>query len=41
MPLVEKSEKYGTGLFVTDQFVDGIDILQVNSDQIEEVTGKF
>ena len=40
-PLVEKSEKYGTGLFVTDQFVEGINILQVNSDQIEEVTGKF
>ncbi len=41
MPLVEESEKYGTGLFATDQFVDGINILQVNSDQIDEVTGKF
>lgn len=41
VPLVEKSEKYGTGLFVTDQFVDGINILQVNSDQIDDVKGKF
>ena len=40
-PLVEKTEKYGTGLFVTDQLVDDIDILQANSDNIEDIIGKF
>ena len=40
-PLVEESEKYGTSLFVTDQFVDGVDILQINHEQIENVGGKF
>ena len=40
-PLVEMSEKYGTSLFVTDQFVDGIDLLQVNSEQVNDVSGKF
>lgn len=41
MPLLELGEKYGTGLFVTDQFVEGINILQINADQIEDITGKF
>ena len=40
-PLVESSEKYGTGLFVSDQFVDNIDILQIGSEQIDDVKGKF
>lgn len=40
-PLVESSEKYGTGLFVTDQFVDGIDILQVSHEQVHDIKGKF
>ena len=40
-PLVEQLEKYGTSLFVTDQFVDGVDILQVNSEQLNEISGKF
>jgi hypothetical protein len=31
MPLLELGEKYGTGLFVTDQFVEGINILQINA----------
>ena len=40
-PLVEETERYGTGLLVTDQFVEGIDILQINYDQIDEIKGKF
>ncbi len=40
-PLVEESEKYGTCLFVTDQFVDDISILQIGHEQIDEVGGKF
>ena len=39
--LVEKTEKFGTGLFVTDQFVDGADILQIEYDKMDEVMGKF
>jgi hypothetical protein len=41
IPLLELGEKYGTGLLVTDQFVEGINILQINADQIEDITGKF
>ena len=40
-PLVSESEKYGTCLFVTDQFVDDISILQINHEQIGDVGGKF
>ena len=40
-PLVQQTEMYGTGLFVTDQFVEGIDILQVTEDQLDEILGKF
>ncbi len=40
-PLVELGEKYGTGLFVTDQNIDDISILQINHEQIDEVGGKF
>ena len=41
MPLIEKTKKYGTGLFVTDQFVEDIDMLQISYDRIDEVMGKF
>ena len=40
-PLVEKTEKYGTGLFVTDQFVEDIDILQIGSEEIGDINGRF
>ena len=40
-PLVQETEKYGTGLFVTDQFVDGIDILQVGIEELDDLKGKF
>ena len=41
MPLVQESEKYGTGLFLSDQFVEGADILQINDSQIDDIIGKF
>ena len=40
-PLVEMTEKYGTGIFVTDQFIDDIDIFQVGPDKISDVNGNF
>ena len=40
-PLVENVEKYGSGLLVTDQFVEGAKLLQKGIDQIDEVKGKF
>ena len=40
-PLVQETEKYGTGLFVSDQSVDDIDIMQVNSEHLEDVHGNF
>ena len=39
--LVQETEKYGTGLFVSDQFVDDIDIMQVSSDNLDDVQGNF
>lgn len=41
LPLVEMTEKYGTGLFVTDQTVEGIDMLQTGHKEIEDLQGKF
>ena len=40
-PLVQETEKYGTGLFVTDQFVEDIDILQVGIEDLDGLKGKF
>jgi glutathione synthase/RimK-type ligase-like ATP-grasp enzyme len=40
-PLVDQSEKYGTGLLITDQFVEDAKILQMDCGQIDEVKGKF
>ena len=40
-PLVESVEKHGTGLFVTDQFIDGADILQIDYNDINEVKGNL
>ncbi|WP_407374105.1 ATP-grasp domain-containing protein [Methanobrevibacter sp.] len=38
---IQFSEKYGTGLFVTDQFVDSKEILQIRPDQLEDIGGDF
>ena len=40
-PLVELFEEYGTGLFISDQFVDDAKILQIDYGQIDEVKGNF
>ena len=40
-PLIEQTTKYGTGLFVTDQFVDDITILQSGLDKLDDVQGNF
>lgn len=39
--LIEKSDKYGTGIFVTDQFIDESDILQIPPDSLEEIGSEF
>ena len=41
MPLVEKCEKYGTGLLLTDQLIDDVDILQVKHEDVADVIGSF
>ena len=39
--LIENSQDYGTGLVVTDQFLEDMDILQLSHDKIDELKGKF
>lgn len=39
--LLKKSDKYGTGLFVTDQFIDEIDIMQIPPEALEEIGSEF
>ena len=41
MPLVEKCEKYGIGLLLTDQLIDDVDILQVKHEDVADVIGSF
>ncbi|WP_295621274.1 hypothetical protein [uncultured Methanobrevibacter sp.] len=36
-----ETNKYGTGLFVTDQFVENVDMLQINVDEIDKAQGNF
>lgn len=40
-PLLDLADKYGTGLFVTDQTSDDISNLQVNVDELKSVKGQF
>ena len=40
-PMLEKIEKHGTGLCVTDQFADDINILQIGYEEISDVIGNF
>ncbi len=40
-PMIEIIEKHGTGLFVTDQFAEDVDIFQIDSKQINDVEGYF
>ena len=39
--LIENSQDYGTGLVVTDQFLEDVDTLQLSYDKIDELQGKF
>lgn len=41
MPLVSIAKKYGIGLFVTDQFMEDVNILQVTYDKVNEFEGDF
>ena len=40
-PLIENVEKYGFGLFVTDQFAGDINMLQISYHNLGEVRGDF
>lgn len=39
--ITDDAEKYGIGLFVTDQFTDDTNILQVKYDEVNNIVGKF
>ena len=41
LPLIKKVEKHGTGLLVTDQFIDDIDVLQTNYNKLNDLNGNF
>ena len=41
VPMIKKIERHGTGLFVTDQFGDDIDIFQIEYSKLSEVKGNF
>ena len=41
VPMIKKIERHGTGLFVTDQFGDDIDIYQIDYNKINDVKGNF
>lgn len=40
-PMINKIERHGTGLFITDQFGDDLDIYQVGYEKINDVNGNF
>lgn len=39
--IVEKADKYGTGLFVTDQIIDDVDIVQINPNNLSDIRSEF
>ena len=41
IPMIKQIEKHSTGLIVTDQFGEDIDIYQVNPNQIKDLKGNF
>ena len=41
IPNIKKIERHGTGLFVTDQFADDVDIYQINPEKIKDLKGNF
>lgn len=40
-PLIEKASRYGTGLFVTDQFAEDVDIVQIKCGDLNDLKGNF
>ena len=41
IPMIKKIERHGTGLFVTDQFCEGVDIYQISQEKIKDLKGNF
>ena len=41
LPLLEKTQKYATCLFVSDQFIEDIDILQAKPQDVDNLIGTF
>lgn len=39
--IINDAEKYGIGLFVTDQFIHDVNVLQVKFDEVNDVEGNF
>lgn len=39
--VVDITDDYGTGLLITDQFLDDVDVVQVGIDELESVNGEF
>ena len=40
-PLIEKASRYGTGLFVTDQFAEDVDFVQIKCGDLNDLKGNF
>ena len=40
-PIIEKSSRYGTGLFVTDQFAEDVNMVQIKSSELNDLKGNF
>ena len=41
IPMIKKIERHGTGLFVTDQFCEDVDIYQISQEKIKDLKGNF
>lgn len=39
--MVKEADKYGTGLFITDQFIENDDVVQISPDKIDSIGGEF
>ncbi len=40
-PLIQKASRYGTGLFVTDQFAEDVDVVQIKYSDLNDLKGNF
>ena len=39
--IVDVTDDYGTGLLITDQFLDDVDVVQVGIDELDTINGEF